>query len=334
MSRTDQPNLNGLLVIDKPAGITSHDVVNRVRRFVGMKRVGHGGTLDPFATGVLVVGVGRSTRVLQLVQESDKAYRAVIGLGATTDSADVDGTLISRTEPTAWPTREMVEQVVRRFMGTADQIPPAFSAIKVGGRRLYQLARAGVATNAPRRSVTIHAIEIHRFEPPWLEIGVRCGKGTYIRSLARDIGEVLGTGAYCHALQRSQNGPFCLGDAWSLDQLEALDPRAVWPVISLHPDAALQSLPAVILSEAQTASWYHGRSVPLRREADTEQQIRAYSTDGRFVGVGLLSAGALRSSLVFPPVDEDIERDQPAAWRDQESAGSGAGAARGHDRQL
>jgi tRNA pseudouridine55 synthase len=304
MPSPELPELNGLLIVDKPAGMTSHDVVNRVRRLVGLKRVGHGGTLDPFATGVLVIGVGRATRVLQLVQDSDKEYRAVIALGATTDSSDVDGALVSRTEPPSWPTLATVRAIVERHVGTVEQVAPTYSAIKIGGQRLYELARAGVAVVPPTRTVSVYAIEIERYAPPWLEIGVRCGKGTYIRSLARDIGDAADTGAYCHALQRSRNGPFCLGDAWSLDELEQLNLRDAWPEVALHPDAALQSLPAVVLSEAQIASWYHGRSVRPERGDVTAPRIRVYAADGRWVGVGSLDAGALRSTLVIPPVGE------------------------------
>ncbi|MDQ3548520.1 MAG: tRNA pseudouridine(55) synthase TruB, partial [Chloroflexota bacterium] len=246
MSQSKLPDLNGLLVIDKPAGMTSHDVVGRVRRLVGMKRVGHGGTLDPFATGILVVAVGRATRMLQYVQDNQKGYRAHVVLGAATDTADVDGVVTQTGERDDWPDRAEVDRVVKTFVGEIEQVPPVYSAIKVGGRKLYEMARAGEHVDVPTRTVTIHAIEIVSCEPPDLVLDMRCGKGTYVRSIARDIGELLGTEAYCHGLRRTNSGPFCLADAWTLDDLAALDVRDEWPQVALHPDAALVDLSAVI----------------------------------------------------------------------------------------
>ena len=316
MTRSELPDLNGLLVVDKPAGMTSHDVVGRVRRMVAMKRVGHGGTLDPFATGVLVVAVGRATRVLQFVQGSDKAYHALIALGVETDSADVDGAVVARDEPADWPSRDEVAAALGGFVGMIEQIPPAHSAIKVGGRKLYELARAGQLVNVPSRTVAIYGIELLRYDPPWLEIGVACGKGTYIRSLARDIGAALGTGAYCHGLRRTRNGPFCLGDAWSLDELAELDLRARWNEVATHPDAALASLPAALLSEEQTRAWYHGRLVALDLVEVGDAHVRVYGTDGRFVGIGAPRGDQLTPALVFPVVEEDVDGDAAASRRD------------------
>lgn len=311
MTRSDVQDLEGLLVVDKPAGMTSHDVVSRVRRLIGMKRVGHGGTLDPFATGVLVIGVGRATRVLQLVQDSDKTYHALVALGATTDTADVEGSLLRHANPQHWPGRETVLAALASHVGAIDQVPPVFSAIKVDGRKLYELARAGVDVDVPARRVTIHAIELLAYEPPWLEISVVCGKGTYIRSLARDIGEQLGTGGYCHALRRVTNGPFCLEDAWTLDALSILPVRSEWPQIALHADAALVSLPVVILSEVQSGAWYHGRPVKLTHSDDAPSMIRVYDADGRFAGVGAMRDGAAVPTMVQPrpAAGEDVNGD-------------------------
>jgi tRNA pseudouridine55 synthase len=300
MSRSNLPDLNGLLVVDKPAGMTSHDVVGRVRRLVGMKRVGHGGTLDPFATGILVVAVGRSTRLLQYVQDSRKGYRAHVVLGASTDTADVDGVLLETAMRNDWPSVEEVAAAVKTFVGEIDQVPPAHSAIKVGGRKLYELARAGQQVEVPTRSVTIHAIEIVRYEPPELILDIACGKGTYIRSIARDIGALLGTEAYCHTLRRTNSGGFCLADAWTLDDLAERDIRAEWPAIALHPDAALTELPAIVLGEAETSAWYHGRSVSVPRSTTPEAAVRAYGNDGSFLGVGSWDENLLQPKLVLP----------------------------------
>lgn len=309
MSQSKLPDLNGLLVIDKPAGMTSHDVVGRVRRMVGMKRVGHGGTLDPFATGILVVAVGRATRMLQYVQDSQKGYRAHVVLGAATDTADVDGVLTATDEPDEWPSLAKVTTVVAGFVGEIEQVPPAYSAIKVGGRKLYELARAGEQVDVPKRTVEIYAIEIVSYEPPDLVLDIHCGKGTYVRSIARDIGERLGTEGYCHGLRRTNNGSFCLADAWTLDELARIDVRDEWPQIALHPDAALTSLPAVILGETDRDAWYHGRSVKLRRSAELVGFVaRAYSSDGRLVGIGTWTDDSLKPSLVLPL---EGEREEP-----------------------
>lgn len=306
MSRSKLPDLNGLLVIDKPAGLTSHDVVGRVRRFAGMKRVGHGGTLDPFATGVLVVAVGRATRLLQYVQDSQKGYRTHVVLGATTDTGDVDGVLLETGDRVDWPSASDVEAVVSTFIGEMEQVPPAYSAIKVGGRKLYELARSGEQVDVPTRVVTIHKMTIRDYSPPDLILDIHCGKGTYVRSIARDLGEVLGTGAYCHGLCRTNSGALCLADAWTLDELAERDLRDEWPQIALHPDAALADLPVVILGERDRDAWYHGRSVQLSRGAGLSSAIaRAYAEDGRFLGIGAWADDQwLKPTLVLPAEDE------------------------------
>jgi tRNA pseudouridine55 synthase len=298
----DLADLNGLLVIDKPVGLTSHDVVARVRRLTGMKRVGHAGTLDPFATGVLVVAVGRATRLLQYVQDTEKGYHATIVLGVETDSCDVDGAVIRRMPLDEWPSQAIVEACLATFVGTLDQVPPVYSAIKIGGQKLYELARAGKPIEVPSRRVWIGGIELLRYDPPELTIGVWCGKGTYVRSLARDIGQALGTTAYCGALCRTNVGRFCLADCWSLDELAEIDVQDRWPEIALAPDAAVDTISAVILGEGDSASWYHGRSVQLSGAVlEPDTMLRVYAASGAFAGIGEASAdGWIRPSLVFP----------------------------------
>ena len=304
MTRSDHPDLHGLLVIDKPRGITSHDVVDRVRRLANMRRVGHGGTLDPFATGVLPVALGRATRVLQYLQNSDKAYVAHVALGVETDSGDIEGTVITRYSTDSWPSRARVLATLDRFLGESEQIPPAHSAIKVGGQPLYARARAGKVVDVPPRRIVIHALELRAYDPPDLLLGVRCGKGLYVRALARDIGRALGTYAYCAGLRRTQTGPFCLGDAWTLDELTKLDLRERWPEIALHPDAALGDLPATILDEAGESAWYHGRSVGGAKAA-AGVVTRAYGPTGVFLGVGVVDRnGRIAPSFVLRAEDE------------------------------
>jgi tRNA pseudouridine55 synthase len=299
------PDVAGILVIDKPPGLTSHDVVARLRRMLGMRRIGHGGTLDPFATGVLPIAVGRATRVLGHVQSSGKAYEAHVVLGVETDSGDIEGERVERHEPSRWPSSEQVQDVLRSFIGTIEQVPPAHSAIKVGGQPLYKRARSGEADIVvPSRNVTIYALEVRAYEPPDVVLGVVCGSGTYVRALARDIGRSLGTGAYCHALRRTNTGPFCLGDAWTLDELAEMEPKDNWPEIALAADAALIDLPAVILGRSQTSAWYHGRPVDLEvgMARHGPGPTRVYDARGRFAGVGNWDGRSrLTADFVWPP---------------------------------
>lgn len=301
MARSSEPDLHGLIVVDKPAHRTSHDVVARIRRWTGIRRVGHAGTLDPFATGVVVVAVGRATRVLQYVQDTDKVYLAHVVLGAETDTADVEGKVIARFDGDHWPARSSVEEAIRGFVGSVEQIPPAYSAIKVGGQPLYKQARAGVEVDVPVRTVLIRSIEVVEYDPPNLVVLVQCGKGTYIRAVARDLGAALGTCGYCHGLRRIATGAFALDQAWNLEVLEALDSRRHWHDIALHPDFALHTMPALILSGEQTSAWYHGQSFTVGQQGLHQgAQVRVYGRDGEFAGVGEIEDGAaVKPQLVF-----------------------------------
>jgi tRNA pseudouridine55 synthase len=301
MARSDLPPLTGLLAIDKPAGLTSHDVVARVRRLTGMQRVGHAGTLDPFATGVLVVAVGQATRLLQFIQERDKSYRAHIVLGVETDTLDVEGTVTARSTPARWPELPEVARAAAELTGHVRQVPPVYSAIKVDGRKLYERARQGEQVEAPAREVVIHAVDVRAYEPPEVVIDVSCGTGTYIRSLARDLGDRLGTGAYCHALCRTSSGSFDLAQCWTLDELAEIDVRERWPELAIHPDRALRGTPAVVLGGRDSDAWCHGLPVNLANSGtSTYDVVRAYAEDGAFLGVGRIDAGhALRPARVM-----------------------------------
>jgi tRNA pseudouridine55 synthase len=311
MAPTDLPVLSGFLVIDKPVGLTSHDVVARVRRAVRMKRVGHGGTLDPFATGVLPVAVGTSTRMLQYIQSGLKGYRAHVVLGVETDSGDVDGTVVASARGEAWPPRTAVDAAARTFVGRITQQPPALSAIKLGGIPLHRRVRAGEQVEAPTRMVDIYQIDIERYDPPDLHLAVACGSGTYIRSLARDLGRALGSFGYCHALRRTNAGPFCLGDAVGLETLEGLDVRECWPWLALSADYALHGAPAVLLDEQSSVRWYHGRSLEIEAAAGGSPSglMRVYDPYGRFAGVGNLDESrGLQPRLVLPPMDRTVDQ--------------------------
>jgi len=225
--------MNGIFNIDKPSGWTSHDVVARIRRITGQKRVGHAGTLDPLATGVLPVVLGTATRLVEYLADADKAYRATLVLGATTDTYDREGTLL--TNPNAlMPSSEEVEIALEQFRGEIEQLPPMHSAIKVGGKKLYELARQGIEVERQPRKVTIINLQLEAYRPPTLEIFVECSKGTYIRSLAHDLGTVLNTGAYLDALIRTRHGPFTLEGATTLEGLEVAFKEGTWQE-SLYP---------------------------------------------------------------------------------------------------
>lgn len=306
MSRSDATPLSGILVIDKPAGLTSHDVVARVRRLVGMRRVGHGGTLDPFATGVLPIAVGQATRVLPYVQASQKVYLAHAVLGCETDSGDIDGAVVACVTVADWPTLDQVRDVLDEHTGTISQTPPALSAIKVAGQPLHRRVRAGEEVVVPARDVVVHSIEVVAYEPPNLHLRISCGSGTYVRSLVRDIGRSLGTRAYCHALRRERAGPFELAGSHTLEDLAGRDVRAEWEYLAVGMDAAVAHLPPLRLSEEESRRWYHGRSLPILalRGQNGPGVMRVYDSAGRFAGIGVIDDGLLVPRLVVPPATE------------------------------
>jgi tRNA pseudouridine55 synthase len=213
---------SGFLSIDKPAGITSHTVVSRVRHWTGVKRVGHAGTLDPFATGVLVVAVGReNTKQLSLVVDQDKEYLATVMLGATSSTDDPEGIVEVRTVKDI-PTLQHIEEILPKFIGQIWQTPPIYSAIKVQGMPAHRRVRKGQDVQLAARQVLIHAVELVEYSWPLLKLRVHCGKGVYIRALARDIGELLQTGAYVTALDRTRVGAYTKQESLSLEQVEKL----------------------------------------------------------------------------------------------------------------
>lgn len=287
-------NLHGILVVDKPRGMTSHDVVARIRRLLGERRVGHGGTLDPAAEGVLPVAVGAATRLIQHVQESRKRYLAHIVLGVETDSADIEGRIIAASQVHV-PDREAVETALAPFVGTIVQVPPAYSAVKVGGEALHRRARRGEEVEVPARTVTIYQINLIAYRYPDLVVDVDCGSGTYIRSLARDLGRALGAGAYLHYLLRVSTGPFDLSQAWPLEELEAGLRLESWSLYALHPDAVMLDAGAIVLDEPLTRAWYYGQPVPAGplqiERGEGPVAARAYDGHGDWLGTGMMEPG-------------------------------------------
>jgi tRNA pseudouridine55 synthase len=268
--------------------MTSHDVVARVRRLIGQKRVGHTGTLDPLATGVLPICVGQATRVAEYLSEGGKAYRATIRFGVETTTYDAEGEVV-REAPVAL-TREDIETVLPEFLGEQEQIPPVYSAIKRDGKPLYALARAGEEVTPEPRRVRIDALTVVTWKTPDLTLDVECGKGTYMRSLAFDLGRRLGPGAYLARLIRTRSGPFILDQSVTLEELEAALAGDGWRA-QLHPaDKALADWGAVTLDEEGERRLRNGQPFTLPPESiiagtAESEMLRAYAPDGRFLGI-------------------------------------------------
>ena len=284
MPRRGAGRLHGYLIIDKPANWTSHDVVAKVRRLTGERKVGHAGTLDPAATGVLPVAVGLATRSLEFLASASKTYVAELTLGITTDSYDGDGTVVAMEAVPKLESGE-IRAVLDEFVGPQEQLPPMFSAIRVDGKRLYELARRGVSVERAPRAIVIHELALINWTHPTMAICVDCSKGTYIRSLAHDIGERLGCGAYLSNLVRQRTGPFDLDDAWTLIELAERDLVSEWESISVHPDAGAHSLDAIILDDPTAVDWDHGRLIP--NYSMSTEPVRVYDERGDWLGVGI-----------------------------------------------
>jgi tRNA pseudouridine55 synthase len=283
--------IDGIFNINKPVGMTSHDVVARVRRLAGQKRVGHAGTLDPSASGVLPILLGQATRVAEYLSEAGKAYRARVHFGIVTDSYDAEGQIVR--ESVVSLTRGDIAAALPDFLGDQLQRPPLYSALKRDGRRLYALARAGEAAEVAPRPVRIDSLELVDWTLPTLVLDVECGKGTYIRSLAFDLGERLGPGAYLSALIRTRSGPFTLAASITLDALAEAFRNNSWRDHCFAPDEALLDWHAAILSEENETRVRYGQTLPLpvpfASPADVHNDerplLRAYSADGRFLGI-------------------------------------------------
>ncbi len=271
--------------------MTSHDVVAKVRRAAGIKKVGHAGTLDPLATGVLILCVGGATRLSDYVMHATKRYRARVRLGITTTTYDAEGEIVLQRDP-SHITQTEVEQALRPFVGSIEQIPPMYSAIKQGGRKLYDLARAGETVERQPRAIRIDALSITGWQPPEFTLDVTCSAGTYIRSLAYDIGEMLGVGAHLAGLTRTASGVFTLENATPLDTLLSDFGSHLIP-----PSVALAEYPSVQLDDASAAELRYGRALP--GSADAGQVVMGYAADGRLIAVLQADGGWLKPQKVF-----------------------------------
>lgn len=306
----DHIPIDGIFNLDKPVGMTSHDVVARIRRLVNQKRVGHAGTLDPAASGVLPILLGQATRVAEYLSDSGKAYRATIRFGVVTDTYDAEGQIV-REAPVAL-TREEIVAALPEFLGEQLQRPPVYSALKRGGQRLYALARAGESVMVEPRPVSIDSLDIVDWTPPTLTLDVECGKGTYIRSLAFDLGERLGPGAHLAALVRTRSGPFTLGASVSLEMLAQSFAADTWREYLFAPDEALLSWQAAILDAANEARVRFGQTLsissadPPGAPKEARPLMRAYSVDGRFLGIIRWDADGWHPHKVLLSAPDDL----------------------------
>jgi tRNA pseudouridine55 synthase len=307
-----QHSVHGIVLIDKPSGITSNQALGRIKRIFGIKKAGHTGTLDPMASGLLVVCLGHATRVAGHLINSDKAYQARIHLGVTTDTEDAEGTVMEQ-HPVPMLERSQVLDVLSGFVGEIQQVPPMYSALKHQGRRLYDLARKGQEVDRPARSIRIDELQLIEWHlddqvAPGFSIEVRCSKGTYIRSLARDIGEALGCGAHLSFLRRTYADPFDLDEAITPDDLDALPLEESYE--HLRPiESALPSWPQVHLNDDDCQRFCHGRAVVQSTNlaegsllAELDEQWVVVMHQNRCIGFGQLNyANQLQPKTVFHP---------------------------------
>lgn len=290
-------DLGGVLCVDKPLGITSHDVVNRIRRVASLRRVGHAGTLDPLATGVLLLCLGRPTRLIEYLVGHDKVYETTVRLGQTTTTYDAEGNIVAE-RPFSHLTLNQISNALEPFRGDIQQQPPLYSAIKQGGQPLYKLARQGKEdVERPFRPVTIHELTLLKWEPPHLSLRVGCSSGTYIRSLGYDLGEALGCGGHLTALRRLAVGDFGVETAVPLDQLS---PENITSYL-LPPDTAVRHLPRVDLPETAAADILQGKPIAITDSISAEL-ARAYGPDNQFLGIITAEADQWLARKMFPAV--------------------------------
>jgi tRNA pseudouridine55 synthase len=284
----------GLLLIDKPAGPTSHDIVAQLRRLSGIRRIGHAGTLDPLATGLLLVCVGRATRLIEYLMDKPKRYQATVRLGQRTDTFDAEGSVVE--ERAVAVTIGEIEKALADFRGPIVQYAPAYSAVKRDGTALYKLARQGLAVERPRREVTIYELALRSWEAPYLQLEVHCSSGTYIRSLADDLGQTLGCGGHISALRRTEVGSFALTEAVALEDLD----RDNWESFLLPPDTAVRHFSSVFFAPEDAERLFLGQRVPGAAQEIEGSPAAAYRQDGRFLGIVLAEDGAWQPHKMFP----------------------------------
>jgi tRNA pseudouridine55 synthase len=282
--------ISGAIVVDKPVGMTSHDVVQAIRNGTGLRRAGHTGTLDPRASGVLVILVGPAVRLSEYVSASDKRYQAIIRLGGTTDTYDAEGKFTPTKDP-ANVTEEEFEEALKEFVGEIEQTPPPYSAVKVQGRKAYEMARKGEEVELEPRTITVHHLEVLEWTPPEVVIDVHCSSGTYVRSLANDLGHKLGCGAYLVGLRRTKSGKFTLRDAVPLRKLQEAFTAGNWYQYLIPAAEALGDWYAVELSPDEVEAVRHGHRVKVKPEDASQEKVRGVSTQGELVALMIPATG-------------------------------------------
>lgn len=285
--------MDGIFVIHKPTGMTSHDIVARVRKLLKQRRVGHAGTLDPAASGVLPICVGQGTRVAEYLSESGKEYRATLVFGIETDTYDAEGE-ITRRASTEQLDQAAIEEALAAFRGPQMQVPPRYSAIKIQGQAAYKRTRAGEELTLPARPIEISRLEIVSWHTPTLILDVACSKGTYIRSLAYDLGRALGSGAHLSGLLRTRSGPFTLAASVTLDELAQACAEGRAASYLLPADTALASYPALHLSAEETERVLHGNSIIAHGIAPEASLVRVYTSEGAFIAIAEREPGTDR----------------------------------------
>jgi len=283
--------ISGILVVDKPVGMTSHDVVDIIRKGTSIRRAGHTGTLDPRASGVLVVLLGPAVRLSEFVSASDKRYQAIIKLGGATDTYDADGRFTNQPNTAINVTEAQFNEELLKFVGEIEQTPPPFSAVKVGGRKAYEMARQGEEVELAPRKITVHHLEVLEWAPPEVVVDVHCSSGTYVRSLANDLGAALGCGAYLVGLRRTKSGRFTLRDATPLRKLQDAFTIGAWYQYLIPAAEALAEWTAVELNPDQVEEVKHGHRVKAAPDAQPGM-VRGISMAGELIAIMDLASAA------------------------------------------
>jgi len=283
MDKDELKNIvSGVLVVDKPIGLTSHDVVQIIRRGTGIRRAGHTGTLDPRASGVLVVLIGPAVRLSEYVSASDKRYQATIQLGRSTDTYDSEGT-VTKATPVEDILEDQFDEILQSYVGEIEQVPPPYSAVKVKGKKAYEMARKGKPVDLEPRIINVFNLEILEWAPPEVVIDVYCSSGTYVRSLANDLGDSLGTGAHLIGLRRTKSGQFTLRDAVPLRQLKESFDAGDWYQFLIPAAEALGDWPMIELNPDEVELVRHGHRIPA--EEDVQDWVRGLSQQGDLVAL-------------------------------------------------
>ncbi len=289
-------SVDGILNVDKPPGVTSMEVVRRIKRASRMRKVGHGGTLDPMATGTVPICLGQATRLMEHLINHTKEYRGAIELGVETDTYDAVGTVVGRADASGI-TPDALERAILSFTGSILQVPPMYSALKWRGKRLYDLARSGIEVEREPRRVDVLSMDILDWSPPVVTLEITCGRGFYVRSLAHDLGEILGCGGHLKSLVRLRTGPFNVSDAIPLEEAERRFADGTWQELIHPPDVVLRAMRAMVVSGEVEEMIRHGRALPpgLRIPfSKPGEESRVYGLDGGFLAILTFDAAAGR----------------------------------------